>query len=85
MPDEISAQTQAILDDMARYEPRAMMTQAPIVWEHADGHVITDLDWDTDRLTSRSRKAGLEVLSVRRIAVSSEDVFVSLIRSEQAD
>ena len=48
-------------------------------------HVITDLDWDTDRLTSRSREAGLEVLSVRRIAVSSEDVFASLIRSEQAD
>lgn len=44
MPNEISAQTQAILGDMARYEPRAMMTQAPIVWEHADGHVITDLD-----------------------------------------
>ncbi len=47
-------------------------------------HVVTDLDWDAEKLTTRSAETGLQVSSVRRIAASLEDVFVSLIRPERS-
>ncbi len=39
-----SPQTQAVVDEMRKYEPRAMITQAPVVWEHAEGHRVVDAD-----------------------------------------
>ncbi len=35
------------LEISRRYEPRSMSEQAPIVWDHAEGAVVTDVDGNT--------------------------------------
>jgi 4-aminobutyrate aminotransferase / (S)-3-amino-2-methylpropionate transaminase / 5-aminovalerate transaminase len=39
--------SRAFLDMSVRYEPRSMSEQVPVVWDHADGSVITDVDGNT--------------------------------------
>lgn len=39
--------SRAFLDLSMRYEPRSMSEQVPVVWDHAEGSVITDVDGNT--------------------------------------
>ncbi len=36
-----------VLEISRRYEPRSMSEQAPVVWDHAEGAIVTDVDGNT--------------------------------------